>query len=291
MDASRSTEIPFKRHPDLLTLWAIMSDYMKPYAGMISQELILLQAIVDRLSAANEKDNLDAPSLKALADSVEFLQKRASELGLKMSVMKAAFLGHCVRNSVNALDLRVRTRDLVETMTHELFSVQFLPIPERCVQYTRPEAFGSEVHQKFHSARFDIAEAGMCFACGRWTGAVMHCMRVLEFGLDALGKELKVQRGHRGWGQDLKNFSSAWDGRVKNWKKGDPPLAWRREFFPKVFSQFEYFENAWRNHAMHAHANYGELEASRVFEHVMAFMQLLSARLREPKNNRLKKSP
>ena len=64
-------------------------------------------------------------------------------------------------------------------------------IPDRQAgYYEQEELFGSEVHTNFESTRDDVKEAGNCYATGRYTACVFHCMRVLEKGLHALVREL-----------------------------------------------------------------------------------------------------
>jgi len=272
----------------LVSLWDIMEQRFSCCAAIISQNQILLSSIVSALNGMSARDVVSKDFVASTKPWIENLIGHLNELDLTMARSKAVTLTHSLHDSANAIEVWSRARDLMETLREELYSIRFLPVPPSRDKYTQPDPFGPLVAAKFRSAEYDIAEAGMCFACGRWTATVMHCMRVLEFGLDALGDALKVKRGSRGWGQDLNNFSTKWDQTVKSWTKGKPSLAWRRQLFPKLFNEFRHFEFAWRNHAVHAHASYGEMEAGRVFEHVRTFMELISERLRESKKKRLK---
>ncbi len=269
-----------------VSLWDVMDQRFKEYAGIIGQEFILLNEQIIGLKNATQNDTVSKQTMATLKQHGESLLDSATELDLGMSKSKAAILLHYVMNNANALEIRVRARDLLETMKHELFSIQFLPVPANRKQYTQVDPFGPRVAEKFKSARYDISESGVCYACGRWTATVMHCMRVLEFGLDALRAALKVPSRNRGWRIDLENLAKEWEQIVNSQTKAMPPLRWRRQFFPKLFAEIGHFEFAWRNHAMHAQAQYGEIEAGRVFEHVRSFMDLMSERLREPRKKR-----
>jgi HEPN domain-containing protein len=158
--------------------------------------------------------------------------------------------------------------------------IKFIYIPaEKMAFYDQPEAFGTAVAKAFPGADYDIREAGNCFALGLHTAAVMHSMRVLESGLNALGHGLRATRSIHGWGNDLKIFQDKWDTILATKPK---KLGWKRQFYPQLFLHFRYFADAWRNRAFHKpEAKYGELEAQKVFEHVREFMQLLATRLSE----------
>jgi hypothetical protein len=171
--------------------------------------------------------------------------------------------------------------ELFQRFQDEVQQIRFLFVePNKLKHYDQAAPFGAEVAQKFPCAEFDIREAANCFALGRYTATVMHCMRVLEKGLDALGKAVKAKKTHRGWGNDLNAFADAWEKQLKAKPTGQ---GWRRAFFPKAFADFRHFEFAWRNHAMHGHKSFGETEAEQVFEHVQSFMQHLATRLKETK--------
>jgi len=77
-----------------------------------------------------------------------------------------------------------RVGHISKTITIEMMRSMFMYIPrERADRYSKEEAFGPEVNNKFPSSHFDIKEAGNCFASARFTACVFHLMRVLEIGL------------------------------------------------------------------------------------------------------------
>ncbi len=68
-----------------------------------------------------------------------------------------------------------------------------MQIPESRVKYyQQAQLFGEQVDKKFKALRGEIAEAGKCFAAGRDTATVFHLMRVMEVGVQRLGKKLGV---------------------------------------------------------------------------------------------------
>jgi hypothetical protein len=174
--------------------------------------------------------------------------------------------------------------EIWQRFADELEAVSFVYVErEKLRYYEQDAAFGILVGQRFPSADYDIREAANCFSLERHTATVMHSMRALEVGLDALGAALKIKRSLKGWGADLQIFGDAWSKQLKM----NPRLSgWKREFFPKAFVEFRHFANAWRNRAMHSGVQYGDEEASRVFEHVGSFLRHLATRLSEPRKRK-----
>jgi hypothetical protein len=239
----------------------------------------------------DETTAISGDARKEIESILTHMSHEVGELGLPMTKLSvdrfrsSIAIDTCEKAEANFDEMQQRFQD-------EILGIRFLFLePNKMSWLNQEDPFGKEVSGRFPSAHYEVQEAANCFALNRHTATVMHCMRVLEFGLDALGFSLKVKRSTKGWGRDLNNFSDKWDQIEKGWKKGDPALGWRRKFYPSVFAEFRYFENAWRNHAMHAHARYGEEESLRVFQHVRTFMQLISERLREPRKKRTKSAP
>ncbi len=117
-----------------------------------------------------------------------------------------------------------------ERFYDELSGIRFLYVEESKLKfYDQQAAFGDTVAKNFPSADYDVQEAANCFALGRYTACVMHSMRVLEAGLDALARALKVKRSGKSWGADLNVFTLAWQAELK----ANPRLSgWKRQFFP-----------------------------------------------------------
>jgi HEPN domain-containing protein len=220
-----------------------------------------------------EKDDV-RKSLDELSRELEFLGLEFTSKGITrfIETLKNA-TSDSVKQFLEELDNRI---------DDELDSISFFfQKSSKLKFYDHPAAFGELVHQKFPSAEYDIREAANCFALDRYTATVMHSMRVLEVGLDALGHAVKVKRSPRGWGTDLNIFSTAWE---KHLKAKPKTRGWKRSFFPQLFLEFRYFAAAWRNQAFHnSKVWYGEEEAERVFDHVKNFMELLATKLSERK--------
>jgi hypothetical protein len=145
-----------------------------------------------------------------------------------------------------------------------------------------PYLFGKAVGDAFPTAFQEIAESGACLALDRTTACVFHLMRTLEIGLRALGNKFGVSLTNTNWAPAIDQI----EGKIRDMHR-DP--AWKslsdwkqqQEFYAQAASHFSIFKDAWRNYTMHVRGFYTEAEAERVFEHVKAFMQKLSERLKE----------
>jgi hypothetical protein len=249
--------------------------YLAKRVVLISEELTCIG-----LNSSGNADGVMPQDKKSrISDALENIVKESAFLGLRLTEMAAErFLESLHKDNAeevwdNFNEVRGRFEDEVELIRFIYVSV------DKMAFYDQQAAFGNEVAKAFPSIDYDIREAGNCFALGLNTAAVMHSMRVLESGLRALGKVLKVKPSGSGWGRDLNSFQSKWDSILKTKPK---QLRWKRAFYPQLFLHFRYFADAWRNRAFHSPAaRYGESEAQQVFEHVRDFMQLLATRLSE----------
>lgn len=147
------------------------------------------------------------------------------------------------------------------------------------------ELFGSRVATHFPSAEMDISEAGTCYAMGNDTACVFHLMRVVEHGLRALAKTLRVKLPRKRhieleeWGGLIEAIETR-IGEIekrRRTRKREADL----KFYHAAAAQFRHFKNAWRNHVMHGRAFYDSDESITVMRHVDEFMRHISQRLRE----------
>jgi hypothetical protein len=228
----------------------------------------------------DDEEKIPTEDQANMRDALRAMSAELEKLGLRLTKLSADRFAESLPDltgdqAYNAFE------DLFQRFQDEVHEIRFFYIDRQKMEYFGlAAAFGADVAKNFPSAEYDIQEAANCFALSRHTATVTHSMRALEAGLGALAGALKVKRSGRGWGSDLKILEDAWQKKLKA-KPG--PRAWERTFFAQAFADFRYFADAWRNHAMHASARYGEQEAEQVFEHVRSFMQHLANRLRAKK--------
>lgn len=117
---------------------------------------------------------------------------------------------------------------------------------------------------------------------------IFHAMRVVEHGLRALARRLKValpKKRHidlEEWGKLISHIEGKIEN-IDNTRKRTPQREKDLEFYHGAASQFRHFKNAWRNHVMHGRASYDHEEAEKVLRHVHEFMDHIAARVKEGK--------
>jgi hypothetical protein len=146
--------------------------------------------------------------------------------------------------------------------------------PRRMSYYEDGPLFGGLVAAKFPNAVFDIQEAGKCVALCRYTASVFHLMRVMEYGVQRLGKLLNVpiQVEEKDWG----TIGSHINGAIKRLPNSTPPERAVYKSYATVAAYLDNVRVAWRNPTMHPKDDYGEEEALRVFSFVKQFMEYLA---------------
>ncbi|QJR15091.1 hypothetical protein [Usitatibacter palustris] len=133
--------------------------------------------------------------------------------------------------------------------------------------------FGQEVHDAFPSSRFEVSEAGKCYALGRYTACVMHLMRALETPLTLQARELGYVPNRDSWGPILDEIEDS----ITNLKSADP----RKEFHSAAATQFTFIKNAWRDAAMHQRGKYEGDDAEPILAAVRGLMRHLAKQLHE----------
>lgn len=144
----------------------------------------------------------------------------------------------------------------------------------------------------FPSAKEDIEAAVDCYALGHNNASIYHSMMVLECGLPALAKKLKVtiQPKRNSWGpiiDDIRAEIDARGRRLAQTPRGSTPLNARKAKVEKQFLEacqeaaieFRYFADVWRNHIAHGRGNYDENDAKKVLDHVRSYMETISRKL------------
>ncbi len=228
--------------------------------------------------------------LAPLVNSLKGVQDNCRAIGLKVSVRQ---LQSVIENlevfasedapsgAIHSVQVCQALTDIGGLIASEMSTKLFLQVfPEREDFYEQDELFGAVVSASFPSAKEDIKEAGCCYATDRSTATVMHLMRVLEVGLNALARTLGVPFDRRNWENVINDIEAEikkinGPGWGADWKE-------KQRFYYGAAKDFRYFKDAWRNHAMHYRERYDAVEAKNIFDHVKAFMlQLADGGLKE----------
>jgi hypothetical protein len=264
---------PWLDRPYSLISWCEMEKFAAEAFCNICSQLAGISAQFNRslLSTATSDDRIWLyQKLNGVIPTCEAVGLRVTALQIK-AVMdniggQTVFSNTQISQMVTGLGIA-----LTAEMSTHLFMRVF---PERAAYYEQDELFGPTVNANFGSAKRDIKSAGSCYAADRNTACVMHLMRILEVGLNALAKELNVLFDRRNWENVINDIEAeikkitgpAWG---PNWKQ-------KLEFYSGAAKDFRYFKDAWRNHAMHHREHYEASEAKSILDHVKAFMVQLA---------------
>lgn len=151
----------------------------------------------------------------------------------------------------------------------------FVLPPQHASLYSAESPFGEPVDAAFPSATQEISDAAKCRALGQWTACVVHLMRALEPGINALARSVDVTPDQN-WNTAL-NQIDAKLREVSKSRDGAEAEQWASE----TSAHFRSIKNAWRNHAAHGRARYNEEEAVAIFDNVGFLMRTLAGRLAE----------
>jgi hypothetical protein len=159
-----------------------------------------------------------------------------------------------------------------------------LPDVARSSWYNHAQPFGQKVHDAFPRIRFDIMEAGNCYACDNPTACVFHLMRVVEHAIRLLARQLKV----KGLKSELEfeDFRKIHDRlkeklqELRNSKRGKSRQE-EIDFYSDVADRCQSFKEMWRDAVMHSRQNYDTNEAASILTRVSELMQRLAERLSE----------
>jgi hypothetical protein len=192
--------------------------------------------------------------------------------------MKRAFEKGAGRKEIDKL-----LPELLNRLEDECRRRRMLMIEPEHVKYAEDPQFfdptdptANKVSTELSSASEDIAEAGMCLACGRSTACVMHLSRVVECGLEALAKALGVTK-QNDWGQYLNQIDVELQKRFKS--AGARSLD--EQFYAEVHITFDAVRRAWRNPTMHVDKTYTPERAEEIMVSVRSFMRHLATKLHD----------
>jgi len=169
------------------------------------------------------------------------------------------------------LDRRIKD----ELSTIRLFHVQSNAVqyyPAESSEYKKP-LLSPQAKKKFAKSIEDADEAGKCFALGRYTACVFHLMRVMERGVQRLGKKLRVPIPveEKDWGV----ISSSINGALKRLPNSTVSEKRIHARYAKAAVYLDNVREAWRNPTMHPKETYTEEEAEDCFRFVKQYTEHL----------------
>ncbi len=174
-------------------------------------------------------------------------------------------------------ELHSRIDDLLHS------TIVYIVSPDKVKHYENPFGEWQKVPDSFPSAMDAIEEAEKCFALGRNTACVFHCMAIMDCGLAALGRHLRagINPDTDTWEDIIKKIDAA----INSKRTGMNRAAWKKDeaFYAEALSDLRSVKDAWRNPTMHFRRIYDEDQAAKVLERVRDFMIHLCPRVHERK--------
>jgi len=245
---------PLLSTQDMLVQWSIIGQFKEPARHI------------------NKKENRE--------EFTKTLRELITELSvpeLDMCKIAADRLLSNIENEISTAQILHDVNDLRGRLIDQIDNIYLVSLSkaERDIFDPAEPLFGPEVTSKFPTALFDIDEGAKCLATGRYTACCFHLMRVMEIGVQKLGKKLKVKIDPRRetWHQILLHANKSIDSLPA---KSASQKA-RKAKMATCSAHLNNVRIAWRNEVMHPKATYTEEEAKDIFGHVKTFMRDLSA--------------
>jgi hypothetical protein len=266
---------------DLMFEYAI-SDLAQMVAGILTTS--------NMLKFAKDQSSPVGPERLSSVSGVLFaLYGLGKEIDLDSSLLaQIAELHHDTSREdcrIAAIALKVRLDYIIDGIHDNLKSRKFMFIPaDQAVYWRGATIVGENFIAEFSLAAMEeVREAGNCFAAGRWTACVFHCMRVAEHGLRKLAKKVHVTLTHKGKNYPLEYAD--WEAVITAIKNKiaktrqiprGPKKVEELRFYSSAADHCEYMKDIWRNEISHTRRQYSKPESLAVINRVREFIESLS---------------
>jgi hypothetical protein len=280
----------------LVSLWEMIKTYaydlveitghFHAYMGTLWFAAELHKRIKDPI-----KNPLDAFNLPVVFEDLEnYLMKARKicrELELRSSaehIEKTLAEWRYLVKQENVEGIADRLKEIRQRIEDDLKHVSFLLVPLSKTGYYDQPFFGLEVEEAFPDAIDDIREAGRCFAVGRYSGVVLHCMGIVQFGLIRFAKpfRLAIDIQTDDWNTIITKLEGAISIKKKAILAPDTKAAkskWAKlePYYAEIIADVRSIKSAWRNPGFHfRRRDFDETKALKVLSHVKDFMILLA---------------
>jgi CYTH domain-containing protein len=274
----------------LVSLLDIVKTFHAATFGMHIEQLANIEGAAGERVNTGNGGAVDEDLAGTLKRRAEDINNFCESVGFSDTALSAAFLcnGTGKPDPLNVSHVQSEASHLRESLLREAFFRKFVLIESNKASYVDNEKLlGEAVYEAFSSARFDIKEAGNCFAVECWTAAVFHLMRVAEHGLRALARDRRIRLPKKAeitlatWEDLIRQLEDA-ESAIQKYPKTLAREAQLR-FYHGVMMELRALKNKFRNPAMHTRGAYDVHDASSALGHVSKLMQTLSRRISEKK--------
>jgi hypothetical protein len=225
--------------------------------------------------------------------SRQYITERLANLPQYLGVLGASVTTLAVQDAQEAVSrpyakwgtVKKVFEEITNTLRRELSLTTILVIEQKQRGYFAPREplFGTEFAEKFKTAgAYELDEAAKCLALGRPTASVFHLMRLLEVGIRATSRCLKIpdpiRPAERNWAVILK---AIWNEVEQRWPTAADRMAGDGQLFEALHASLDAVKNPWRNQCMHVEGKYTDDEAEHILVAVRGFMKKLASRCDE----------
>jgi hypothetical protein len=261
------------------SIWAVISANLTGLAPLIYQ-LSMYQLLQERHDA-----EADHPISQTVKDQVTCWLKIATSVAKDFEIKAAhdriGYFHTALEKSITWRALSMQCQVLREAIEAGLRGqLIYRYFDEEASVLMRWQEDWRPVIEKFPSATQDIRAAVDCWALGHGTASIFHSMRILEYGIAALARDVGREIGAQNW----QNVIDQIESEVRDLGKKLPSGVAKNErlqFLSEAAKEMVYFKDGWRNYVSHNRGSYDRYQARSVLEHVRSFMTVLSTRLSE----------
>jgi hypothetical protein len=278
-------EVPWNSR-GLVSLWDIMGQLIIQQFAYMIQTIHEMQANIVRGDASSTipVDALENYIIPYLG----FFQGQCQQIEFEKGVWQVEAVKTVARRGeLTFAHLRSELERLLKDIQWELGSTFVYYSPKiRAATCLEMKMFWKNIVDAFPHAFADIDDAAFCYALERDTACVFHLMRVVEHGLRALAKKLKVTLTDKGkripieyatWQKVIEAINSNIE--VAHKLPQSTKRAEQLEFYSDLADHCSYMKDVWRNNLAHTRKRYIREEALLTIRRVFGFMDLLAKRL------------
>ena len=281
--------LAWDRFVRLVSLLEVLKTYAHIFADLLlrmSACSIAIAQLDSSFKRSNPNAEFDVANIETVGDGITEDLQHAEKLDLRSAHEHVARL--LDDKPWKGIGFAYDLKQAVSRITDDLKSVWFMLVPLSKVEYFDKPYFGEKTEARFQDAVDDMREAGSCFALGRWTGVVHHCMGVVQEGMIELGKDLGASLDEylHDWNDmeaHLQNAITAKRAAILSGSKAKASNAdksrWAKlePFYSEVLSDVRDMKKAWRNPGFHFRLPpFDEAKAKKVLDKVRDFMTNLA---------------
>jgi hypothetical protein len=275
-------------------LWSLLA-LIKTYAHQLADVASQLGAHPMPLMILSEQGKKELPDF--YRDEIQrllgIMQPLCTELGMAASLrLVNRILDDLQNQHHDTHSLCIAVKEVHGRIIDELVGVHFFHVPLNKLEFYDQPWFGESVEARFDNARDDMREAANCFALARNGGVVLHCMGIVQTGLEALAKHLRIKIDIQvdDWNQIITKIEGGISKKRAGILKGNPATRQQKSrwaklepFYSDIVGEVRAIKNAWRNPGFHfRRRDFEEAKAKEILDRVKDFMRNLAANLPKP---------